>query len=353
MSVLDLIRPDLLDIKPYVPTGDELTIRLHANELPWSPINFSHVPLNHYPKALEQQEVQQLMANYFEVKPEQLVLTRGSDDGIDLIMRLFLRTGLDSILQCPPTFPMYAFYARLQQAQVINCPLDIDNSFELSTEKLMAAWRTNCKLIFLCQPNNPTGTILSLRSIAQLCDYFTDKAVIVVDEAYIDFSETKTAASLLDSFDNLIILRTLSKACGLAGLRLGGVIAQPQVIQALRNAMPPYTLSSAVIALAKEALANQEWFHGNIKRIVTMRKNLVAQLKESPWIETIYPSHTNFILVASPHAPALSAWFSQHEIAVRHFANSPLEHMMRITVGDERQNMQLIHVLENFNPDRI
>ncbi|ASQ46127.1 histidinol-phosphate transaminase [Legionella clemsonensis] len=352
MSVLDLIRPDLLNIQPYVPTGDELEVRLHANELPWSPIEFKNVSLNHYPKASEQQEVQRLMADYFEVKPEQLVLTRGSDDGIDLIMRLFLRTGLDSILQCPPTFPMYAFYARLQQAQILNCPLDIDKNFELSVEKLRTTWQPNCKLIMLCQPNNPTGSLLAITKIAELCDYFTNKAVIVVDEAYIDFSETKTAASLLTSFDNLIILRTLSKACGLAGLRLGGVIAQPQVIQAIRNAMPPYTLSSTVIALAKEALANKEWFRSNIQRIVTMRKNLVVQLKQSPWIETIYPSHTNFILVASPHAHALSAWFSQHEIAVRHFANSPLEDMMRITVGDEQQNTQLMHTLKIFNPDR-
>ncbi|CEK10449.1 histidinol-phosphate transaminase [Legionella hackeliae] len=350
MSVLDLIRPDLRDIKPYIPTGDELGVRLHANELPWSPITFNQIPLNHYPKALQQQQVQELMADYFTVKSQELVLTRGSDDGIDLIMRLFLRAGTDSILQCPPTFPMYAFYARLQQAQVLNCPLESENNFQLSTEKLIDTWQPNCKLIMVCRPNNPTGSMLGLQKIAGLCDYFTNKAVIVVDEAYIDFSETESAATLLSSFDNLIILRTLSKACGLAGLRLGAVIAQPQLIQAIRNSMPPYTLSSAVIALAKNALANKEWFATNIQYILNARKSLITKLQQSPWIETIYPSHTNFILVASSHAQSLSEWFAKHDIAVRHFAHRPLEHMMRITVGDERQNERLLDTLNSFKP---
>ncbi|KTC86484.1 histidinol-phosphate transaminase [Legionella brunensis] len=350
MSVLDLIRPDLQDITPYVPTGDELGTRLHANELPWSPSSLNEVALNHYPNARNQQKLQERMARYFQVNNEEIVLTRGSDDGIDLLMRVFLQAGIDSILQCPPTFPMYSFYARLQQAGTLNCPLDSKNNFSLSTKKLMATWQTNCKLIMLCRPNNPTGNLLDLAEIKQLCDHFTNRAVVVVDEAYIDFAKVPSAVTLLRSFDNLIVLRTLSKACGLAGLRLGAVIAQPQVIKALRNAMPPYTLSSAVIALAKDALENKEWFESNIQRILHARAELVKQFQQCNWIETIYPSHANFILVSSPHAPALTQWLAQHDIAIRYFAHPPLQNMMRITVGDEMQNKQLLTVLNSFKP---
>lgn len=350
MSVLNLIRPDLADLSPYVPIGDNLNVRLHANELPWSPASLGDINLNHYPTIAQQQQLQQRMADYFEVTPEEMVLTRGSDDAIDLIMRLFLRAGVDSILQCPPTFPMYGFYARLQQAQVINCPLDPSNNFYLCPEKLMNAWQPNCKLIMICQPNNPTGNLIDLATIKQLCNYFINKAVVVVDEAYIDFAEASSATTLLQYFDNLIVLRTLSKAYGLAGLRLGSVIAQPQLIRAIRNAMPPYTLSSATMKLANDALANKAWFIDNIQQILEARAELIIQLEHSNWIETIYPSRTNFLLVSSPYASALSQWFTQHGIAVRHFSVAPLQQMMRITVGSNAQNRELLTALNAFKP---
>ena len=120
MSILNLVRPDLTTIQGYKPTGDDLECRLHANELPWAPVSLEQIALNHYPDVKQQQALQEQMADYYQVQPEQMVLTRGSDDGIDLVMRLFLRAGIDSFMQCPPTFPMYAFYARLQQAGILN-----------------------------------------------------------------------------------------------------------------------------------------------------------------------------------------------------------------------------------------
>ncbi|KTD19326.1 histidinol-phosphate aminotransferase [Legionella lansingensis] len=351
MSVLDLIRPDLKIINPYIPTGDDLGCRLHANELPWSPVTMENVCLNHYPNGRAQQELQMLMAAHYQIKSEEMVLTRGSDDGIDLIMRVFLRAGIDSVLQCPPTFPMYAFYAHLQQAKIINCPLIVENNFSLAMDQLIVAWQPNCKLIILCQPNNPTGNMLELVMIAELCEYFRNKAVIVVDEAYIDFAEAPSATTLLSSFDNLIILRTLSKAYGMAGLRLGAVIGRAQVIEALKNAMAPYTLSSAVIQLAKTALISKDWFTTNVQRILTARADIMRQLKESPWIEHIFPTRTNFILVKSPYAHSLMQHFANQDIAVRYFAHEPLKNMMRITVGNESQNRQLLNALAAFTPD--
>lgn len=351
MSALELIRPDLKTLQGYVPGGDELSCRLHANELPWSPASLRQVPLNHYPDAREVQRLEEQIANYYQVSAEQLVLTRGSDDGIDLLMRLFLRAGQDSFMQCPPTFPMYAFYARLQQAEIINCPLDASNDFSWSLEKLFSLWQPNCKLIMICRPNNPTANLLDLASIADLCVYFKSKAVVVVDEAYIEFAQMSSATTLLSSFDNLIILRTLSKAYGLAGLRLGSVIAQPQLIKAIRNVLPPYCLSSAVIELAQQALEDKVWFSHNISYILNEREKLVAQLQASTWIEKVYSSTTNFILVASPYAQQLNAWFAELGIAVRHFAADPLQNMLRITVGTQEQNQRLLTALNDFQPE--
>lgn len=348
MSVLNLIRPDLMTMKSYKPTGDDLEYRLHANELPWTPLAMEQVALNHYPEARRQLELQEQIADYYQVDSEQMVLTRGSDDGIDLLMRLFLRAGLDSFMQFPPTFPMYAFYARLQQAEVLNCPLDVEKGFSFSIEKLNSVWQPNCKLIMLCQPNNPTGTLIDLDLIATICKQFASKAVVVVDEAYIDFAKAPSAATLLSTFDNIIVLRTLSKAYGLAGLRLGAVIAQPQLIMALQNAMPPYTLSSAVIDLAQRALADKEWFAAKIEHLLHEREKLYVQLQQYEWIETVYPTKTNFILVASSKAKQLAAWLAELGIAVRHFAISPLENMLRITVGNEAQNQRLLAALDSF-----
>lgn len=192
--------------------------------------------------------------------------------------------------------------------------------------------------------------MLDLATISTLCVQFTNKAVIVVDEAYIDFAQAPSATTLLSSFDNLIVLRTLSKAYGLAGLRLGTAIAQPHVIKTLQNAMPPYTLSSAVIDLAKRALADKKWFTTAIQRILNERTQLTTELQRSPWIETIYPSRTNFILVSSNYASSLARWFAEHGIAVRHFAGTPLMNkLLRITVGDELQNKRLVTALNSFS----
>jgi histidinol-phosphate aminotransferase len=350
MSILNLIRPELLAITAYIPTEDNRRHRLHANESPWSPIVFQNLALNHYPNLKDQERVQTLLANCFAIKQDELLITRGSDDGIDLLMRVFLRAGIDSILQCPPTFSMYAFYAQLQQATVINCPLPAKAGFDLSLDQLIASWTPNCKLILLCQPNNPTGNLLKLDNIAALCDYFTAKAVVVVDEAYIDFANVPSATTLLGTFENLIVLRTLSKAYGLAGLRLGAVCAQAHLIRALRNTLAPFTLSSVVMALAEKALENREWFSENIQRIVRARTEIFTQLQQLPWIEAVYPSQANFILLASPYALALMEHFANRNLAVRDFKTDPLKNMIRITIGNDLQNQALMNALNTFKP---
>ncbi|MBA2651752.1 MAG: histidinol-phosphate transaminase [Tatlockia sp.] len=350
MSVLNLIRKDLITIKNYTPKGDELDCRLHANELPWAALSMDNLPLNHYPELKEQKKLETQVAEHYQLKSEQILLTRGSDDAIDFLMRLFLTAREDSFMQCPPTFPMYEFYARLQQVETINCHLNAEEGFSFSAENLMACWQPNCKLIMLCNPNNPTATLIDLATIAKLCQRFRDEAIVVVDEAYFEFTQMTSASTLLSSFDNLIILRTLSKAYGLAGLRLGAIIAQPQLIEAMRKLIPPYTLPSPVIHLAQRALADKDWFNQKIQLILAERELLSANFKRSPWIKTVYPSKANFILVASFYAQILAKWFSEHSIAVRYFDTGSMQSMLRITVGNPDQNQRMLAALASFKP---
>jgi histidinol-phosphate aminotransferase len=348
MSVLNLIRAELLTNQAYMPGDDLLKHRLHANELPWSVLD-TDIDLNFYPEKLLQNKLQEQLASRYQVNANQMVLTRGSDDGIDLITRLFLSAGHDACMQFPPTFAMYAFYIRLQQAQIIECPLDPRYNFKLSLEKIRSYWQENCKIIMLCSPNNPTAQLIDIDMIATLCAEYKNRSVIVVDEAYIEFAQGLSASSLLPQFDNLIVLRTLSKAYGLANLRLGVILAQEKVIQALYKIMPPFPLSSVVIQLALQALENPEWFSRTIDKIKMARAELLKQLPLFSIIEKIYPTETNFILVRTKYAMQLVTWFANQGLAVKSFTpKSPLSDYLRITVGDDPQNQLLLSALSSF-----
>ena len=347
MSVLDLIRPELQTITSYNTPGNELNCRLHNNELPWSPLEVADGNLNRYPDKKKQLGLQQWLAENYRVSPSQLLLTRGSDDGIDLLMRLFLSEGKNSILQCTPTFPMYAFYARLQRARILDCPLNEADGFTLSIDALFSTWEPDCKLIMLCRPNNPTGNLLDLATIATICNQYKNRSMVVVDEAYIEFSGADSATILLSKFDNLIILRTLSKAYGLAGLRLGCVMSGESIINALKNIMPPYTLSSPVMALANQALTDKAWFASSINKIIASRERLLIQLKQIPVIDRVFDSFGNFVLIKSQKARELANCFAENGIAIRSFADpGPLASMLRFSIGDESQHLRLLALLD-------
>lgn len=353
MSALNLIRPDLKSVQTYVPGSDEADCRLHMNELPWSPIEAPNIALNHYPAMDAQSQLQGQLASCYQVSPTAMLLTRGSDEGIDLLMRLFLQSGVDSILQCSPTFSMYAFYARLQHAAVLDCPLNAADRFVLNLESMHKQWQSNCKLIMLCRPNNPTGNLIALETVAQLCRYYQDRSMIIVDEAYIEFSDAKSATHLLDQFDNLIVLRTLSKAYGLAGLRLGAVIAQPAMISALKAIVAPFTLSSAVIDLGIRALQNNLWFEEAIQQIKASRDQLITELRQFTWIEDVYLSAANFILLKTSCANALFSYLESLGIAVRQFTQTlSLQNHLRITVGSEAQNQRVLAAVKSFRGEQ-
>ncbi len=349
MSVLNLIRPELLNSPNYVPGGEDSKFRLHANELPWSPVEMNSIALNHYPDTQLQLKLQEQMAARYGVNINEMTLTRGSDDGIDLVTRLFLTAGKDAFMQFPPTFPMYAFYVRLQQGELIQCPLDQQSDFSLSLETIQSYWKPNCKIIMFCRPNNPTGNLIDLELIAATCALYTNRAVIVVDEAYIEFSNSPSATTLIQQFENLVVLRTMSKAGGLAGLRLGCIMAQSTVINAFNKIIAPYIISSSVISLALQALNNKDWFPTVIERIKASRNLLIEVLENSPVIEKVLPSETNFVLVKTQYARELALWLAEKGIAIRDFPPASLLHdHLRLTVGNEEQNQMLIAELASF-----
>lgn len=349
MSILNLIRPEILNSSNYVPGGEDSKFRLHANELPWSPVEMDSIELNYYPDTRLQIKLQEQLATRYGVNINQMTLTRGSDDGIDLVTRLFLTAGKDAFMQFPPTFPMYAFYVRLQQGELIQCPLNQYADFSLSLDTIQSSWQSNCKIIMFCSPNNPTGTLIELELIAATCELYANRAVVVVDEAYIEFSSTQSAISLIPQFENLVVLRTMSKAGGLAGLRLGSIIAQSPVIEAFNKIIAPYTIPSPVVKLAMRALSDKNWFPSAIERIQASRNNLIDSLKNSPVIEKVCPTETNFVLVKTQYARELTLWFAKKGIAVRDFPPASLLHdHLRLTVGDEEQNQILIAALASF-----
>ncbi|MBN9227932.1 MULTISPECIES: histidinol-phosphate transaminase [Legionella] len=348
MSALNLIRSELLKNESYVLGSSSIKHRLHANELPWSAL-CTDIDLNFYPEKSLTDQLQEQLANRYQVEANQMVLTRGSDDGIDLITRLFLSAGQDACMQFPPTFSMYSFYASLQDAQLIECPLDPNRQFQISVEDIRSKWQKNCKLIFLCNPNNPTANLIDLNFIAQLCHEYKNRSIIVVDEAYIEFTQAQSTSRFISEFDNLIVLRTLSKAYGLANLRLGIILAQKQIIQAFNKIMPPFPLSSVVIDLALRALKQSEWFLHAMKRIKESREKLMVELQLSSVIEKVYPTETNFILVKTKYATRLLSLLTKQGMLLKSFPpNSLLHDHIRITVGDDSQNQLLLDALSSF-----
>jgi len=276
-SVLALIRPELLQRSPYVAAvPDRDAIRLHANENPWSIVDSddsgssevesgsdilkalgsvasnsdsfhaasNDLELNRYPQQRPFELVTR-MADYYRVEPQCVLPVRGGDDGIDLLIRAFCRAGKDSIQISSPTFGMYASYAQIQDAGVVDVPLiDSDSGFVLDSDTVIEKGR-NSKLVFLCSPNNPTGHSLSLEQISRVCSELSGLSVVVLDEAYIEFSHRQSAVSLLEQYANLIIVRTLSKALGAAGLRCGALLAHPDIINVLQGISTPYALPTS------------------------------------------------------------------------------------------------------------
>jgi len=349
-SVLGLLRPEIVALAPYSPAHwDPALVRLHANENPWrSPVDTTRAGLNRYPEP-QSSELATALAALYGVEPSQVTVGRGSDEGIDLLVRAFCQAGRNEILICPPTFGMYRFAAAVQGAGVLEVPLRADDGFSLDADAVIAACGPGTKLVFLCSPNNPTGNALDRVQVERIVDALAGRAVVVVDEAYVEFSGEGSLVPWLARHANLVVLRTLSKAFGMAGARCGAVLASAELTGLLRRIVPPYavtvqTIEAVLDALAPERLAESA---AQVRRLCLERERLSAHLSALPLVEHVWPSQTNFLLLRSPDAGRLLAAGIRGGLLVRDIRSQPgLGDCLRVSVGTPEQNDRLVSSLE-------
>ena len=351
-SVLELVRADLRDFTLYEPAdSDADAVRLHANELPWRPEHDTGGRgLNRYPEP-RPAALRRRLARRYGVEPAELLVTRGSDDGIDLLVRTFCAAGEDRILTCQPCFSMYAGAARLQGCGVDEIPLDASEDFALHPDLVTEALAANTKIVFLCSPNNPTGTAYAPADIAQICSATSGRALVVVDEAYAEFSALPSAIGLQAEHDNLVVLRTLSKAYGLAGLRLGSVIGSRSVVGVLNRILTPYPLPSACVDIALDVTsdASVRALEDKWAAIIDERRSLSLALDALPAVTRSWPSEANFLLVQMKDARTAAALARRKGYLVRELKGS-LANCLRISVGTPEENAGLLEVLRTLRP---
>ena len=323
--------------------------RLHANELPWAPGydpppgNLNFYPLL-YPAALAER-----LAGHYGVNPEQLTVTRGSSEGIDCLYRAFCEAGRDAALFCPPSFEMYRWYGRLQGAQVIEIPLRAENGFALDVTALKTAWNDDVKLLTLCSPNNPTGNLMDPGNVLELVEFARGRSVVVIDAAYAEFAGQDPGADWIEEHPHVVVLRTVSKALGLAGVRCGAMIACREIINLMRRVQSPYHFSALCEHAVLEALRpeNLRVTRQRIAVIIRERDRLAERFAELPKVARVYPSHANFLLLQVADADEFAATARRGGYLLRRIPDEPgLESCVRVTLGTPEQNNGLLATLK-------
>ena len=352
MSLLDLVRPDLRAFAGYGSarkTGLTGSVWLNANECAWPNPADASARCNRYP-APQPAPLRDALAELYGVDAAQLLIGRGSDEAIDLLIRALCRPQQDAIVISTPVFGMYEVGARLQAAPVIDVPLhDGEEGFSADLSAIAEAAERNCAhLVFLCSPSNPTGQALSLQAIAQLAQRLSGKALIVVDEAYVEFSDVPSATGLMAEHANIAVLRTLSKAHALAAARIGVLIAQPELIAVLRNCQAPYPLPTPCVELALAALhpAAQARTRERIAQTRSERERLAQALAKLPGVRRVHPSQGNFLLVRFHDAQGAFDALLRADVVVRDQRAAPCLHdALRISIGAPDENDAVISAL--------
>lgn len=340
-----LVRPELLSIPVYssavVEAGGYVPpIKIDANESPWPPFgNVSKLcKPNRYIEDQQPPELLQRLAIEWDVTPAQIMLGRGSDEGIDMLIRLLCNAGQDNIIICPPTFAMYEHSAKLQNAAVIKVPLNAQ--WQLDVNGITKAITQNTKLIFFPSPHAPMGHLMNRTDILALLKATNEKVLVVVDEAYIAFADdTKGLIAELKNFTNLVILRTLSKAYALAGERIGGVIAAPEIVARLRTILAPYPLPQSSVRAALDALSPNGLVDGAEHRriLVSERKRMAQLLPKSKLVESVFPSDANFLLVKVKDPVEVLATLKRAGILARN-RSSAIPNTIRFSVSTPADN---------------
>jgi len=348
--VLALARPDILELTPYQhATWDPSLERMHANEMPWrAQGDNTTAGLNRYPEPQPRALVNR-MAQLYRVPSANLLVGRGSDEAIDLLVRAFCRAGEDSVVITPPTFGFYKVAARIQGAGVIEVPLRRED-FGLDAPAVIDAGR-RAKIVFLCSPNNPTGNLLEESAVLGVCAALAGRALVCVDEAYLEFTDRASLAARLDDFPNLVVLRTLSKAYALAGARLGTLVAGAEIVSLLKRIIPPYAIPSSTVeeVLALTEAPQRAIAAARIRTLLEERGKARARLAGMACVARVFPSDANFLLVEFRDARRALGAGKAAGLLVRDFSSAPgLAACLRISIGTPEQNGRLLAALERL-----
>jgi histidinol-phosphate aminotransferase len=343
-DINNLIRENVKKLKPYSSARDEFEdfdtadmIFLDANENPYQN------GVNRYPDP-QQASVKVVLGKMKNINPKQILLGNGSDEVLDLLFRAFCEPKVDNVISLPPTYGMYSVLANINNVE--NKEVLLTNDFQPQVEKILETVTANTKIIFLCSPNNPTGNSFSIESVTTLLENFN--GFVVIDEAYIDFSDKASWLEKLNQYPNLIITQTLSKAYGLAGIRLGICYASAEVISVLNKIKPPYNVNELTQQRALERLSDEVKIANEITSIITQRTELLSVLNEVSFVEKIYPTEANFILIKVDNANKRYADLIAKGIVIRNRTTQPLcENTLRLTIGTAEENTKLMEALRN------
>lgn len=342
VNIRTLIRENIANLEPYSSARDEFSgsasVFLDANE---NPLN---EPLNRYPDP-RQLELKQVIAGIKAVPTESIFLGNGSDEGIDLLFRVLCEPGRDNVITVDPTYGMYGVCARINNVQRKSVLLRED--FSLDPEAVLRAVDIRTKMIFLCSPNNPTSNALNREAIVEILDQ--SDCMVVVDEAYLDFSDKPGMLSKLPEYGNLVILQTLSKAWGMAGIRLGMVLAHPDLISYLSAVKYPYNVNTLTIEAAKKQLKEEKSHAFWVKTILKEREVLASRLRTFQFVKQVFPSDANFLLIRVENPGQIYSYLMGQGIIVRDRSSMVLcEGCLRITVGTEAENKVLLEALSKY-----
>lgn len=338
-----LLRPHIAKLQPYTSARDEYTgkegVFLDANENPFGSI--TEQDFNRYPDPY-QSALKEEIAKIKGVRPSQIFLGNGSDEAIDLLYRAFCNPGKDNVILLPPTYGMYEVSANINDVEIRKVALTPD--FQLQPDQILAAADDNSKILFICSPNNPSANKVKREDILFLLENF--KGLLVVDEAYIDFSDEPSFTTELDRFPNLLVMQTFSKAWGLASLRLGMAFASEELIRILNKIKPPYNISGLTQDTVLAAIKDKAKVDRMIQDILAEREFLKGELEKLPFVQRIHPSHANFLLVQIPNANQVYDDLIEEKVIVRNRAKVLLcADCLRITVGTREENEALLKAL--------
>ncbi len=349
-DIVKRARPGILALKPYksarsMVQGKPGLIYLDANECPYAPMAGA-LGYNRYPDQ-QPADMVDALCRLYNVSSRNLLVTRGADEAIELVVRAFCVPGQDNVIICPPTFPMYAHSAHIQGADV--CEVALDQDFQLDVESIRTAADENTKIVFVCSPNNPTGNLMRTEDIEDLLVHFDGKAVVAVDETYNCFSGAPSFAEKIEKYPNLLVFRTLSKEYACAGLRSGVGIARHDLLEVMRRVLPPYPVPVPVAQAAVRVLnpANVQRLQGRQKELLESRARFVRALKEIEVVTHIYPTDANYVMVRVTDSRALHEKCLQQGIIVRDQSyQANLENCVRISIGTDEEMDKLLAVMK-------